>query len=638
MTATMNGNGSVGGAEFRMIALSRIRVREGFNPRGKRNPERVAQINASVEHEGLLMPMIVARDGEDYVLVAGEGRHDAAVQARQVEVPVIVREVDERTGGLEIAMAENLAREDFDPVAEARGFGDLRTAGWTVKRIADYFRPLSQKHIKGRLQILELDEQLHPQIADGSIPLKAVPALAKLAHIHRALPLSVAERVGVSKRSWGEPLSWADVERDPIGALIFAAADDDDALPSDVYIVSDSYPVSRFKLTEKAQKDLNAYAKLLNISDPLAQEITFRISDLEQAKGLRAVFANEYDSAHIVVGQDVADQLACDRIAESLKATRQMVRRRREMQQAARDSADAQGPPTTEAPSAEDEAAIEEQERVAAEEEEQRRERERVEQERRRQEVEAHNVRLGHEVFKNLSRLRVDADVLKVLASVPFGQMLDVLAGAGMRYGYPGWPIEPETDSKSSKRTYLTTDEAGERAATWLAQAKAPAEVAGRLVSLLAMARYAQQPPMEPQRSFSWDADKRLPWGEQLLDLIDRICKERLPANLTKEARRELAQHRAAMKRLNGVEERIAKMGADARAKAVDDARLVYGFGTRRFRIEALVRDTPLPASKSKPDAPVDVPAETSTEPTDDAPPDQSDGAVDENEPVAQAA
>jgi ParB/RepB/Spo0J family partition protein len=672
MTATMNGNGSVAGAQFRMVALSRIRVREGFNPRGERDPERVAQMNTSVGQEGILEPIIVAPDGEDYVLVAGEGRFNAAVEASQVEVPVIVREVDERTGGLEIAMAENLAREQLDAVSEARGFGGLRKAGWSVKQIADYFKPMKQKHVKGRLDILELDEQLHPQIADGTIPLGAVPALVKLVRIHRELPVALAGRVGVAKRSWGgEPLSWADVTRDPIGSLIFAFGDDQEGLPSDVYLVGESYPVSRFTLTEKAQKDLTARAKLLDIEDPQAERVYFRTSEVEQAKALGAVFSNEYDSAHIIVGQDVADQIVCDRIAESLKATRQMIRQRRQIEKA-QQAAAAQGPPATVAPSAEDEAAIEEQERAAAAEELEReriqREQERIERERQREEAEGFNVQLGHAVFKHLSRLRIDADVLKLLASVEFAQGLPELAARGMRYGYPGWPIEPETDSKEGKRTYLSVADAGERASEWLAQAKSAPEIAGRLVSLLAMARYAKEKPLDISRRswFRWEDDELLPWGGELLDMIDRLCKDRLPANLTKPARRELAQLRAATKRLERVEERIARMNADARAKVVEDARLVYGMGGHRYRIEALVRDTPLPepqpqpeqreaAGKGSPEASSQDDATTSTEPSDadtDAPAESSttddDHDVDAEvvdlesakkpEPVAQAA
>lgn len=670
MTATNNGNGKVAGAEFRTIALSRIRVRPGFNPRGERDPERVAQMNASLAHEGMLQPMIVARDGEDYVVVAGEGRYDAAIEARQVEVPVIVRDVDERTGGLEIAMMENLAREQFDPVADARGFGGLRKAGWSVKQIADYFRPMKQSHVKGRLQILELDEQLHPDIASGAIALKAVPALVKLARIHRDLPVAVASRVGVAKRSWGEPLSWADVEKDPVGSLIFAFGDDKTGLPSDVYLVGDAYPVSRFTLTEKAEKDLQAYAKLREVADPLALELRFRVSDVEHAKALGAAYSNEHDSAHIIVGQDVADQLACDQIAESLKATRQEIRRRRQMEKAARDAhaaAAAQGPPTTQALSAEDQARVEEQERAEAAAEEERQERERLEREQQREEAEGFNVQLGHAVFKHFARLRVDADVLKLLASVEFAQVLPEIVARGMRYGYPGWPIEPKTHSKDGKRTYLSIADAGKRASEWLAQAKSAPEVAGRLVSIVVMARYAQQQPLgvSPPSFFRFDDDELLPWGGELLDMVDRLCKDRLPANLTKAARRELAAQRAeerrlereqaqATKRLDGIEERIAAMGADERQQAIDDARLVYGYGGQRYRIENLVRTTPLP----KPEAQVEAEAAESEPPTSgeqvddhaapELPQSEADGqaeqpaddadAAEEPEPVAHAA
>ena len=82
----------------------------------------------------MLEPVLVTpnEDG-DYDLVAGEGRFLAALEAGCIEVPAAVRSVDPETGGLELAMIENLVREELSPVDEAYGYQRLIDAGLTPR-------------------------------------------------------------------------------------------------------------------------------------------------------------------------------------------------------------------------------------------------------------------------------------------------------------------------------------------------------------------------------------------------------------------------------------------------------------------------------------------------------------------------
>ena len=198
---TSNGNGAVG--ELRRVALSRIQVQPDFNPRTARDAKKFAQLVASVREEGVLQPLLVSDDGDGgFRLIAGEGRYLAAGEAGVVEVPVLVRDVDERTGGLELALAENLSREDLDPVQEARAFQRLKDAGYTKKGIAERLG-VSQKLVGDRLAILDIPAQLHGKIADGSIPPSAVKTLVALARIHPGLPGVVAARVTTPRPAVG---------------------------------------------------------------------------------------------------------------------------------------------------------------------------------------------------------------------------------------------------------------------------------------------------------------------------------------------------------------------------------------------------------------------------------------------------
>jgi hypothetical protein len=97
---------------LRMIPLDAIDVVEGFNPRDARDAEDFAQLVATVREYGVLQPVLVApaEDGR-FRLIAGEGRYRAAIEAGDKEIPVRVRPVDDETGGVELALIENLVRE-----------------------------------------------------------------------------------------------------------------------------------------------------------------------------------------------------------------------------------------------------------------------------------------------------------------------------------------------------------------------------------------------------------------------------------------------------------------------------------------------------------------------------------------------
>jgi ParB family transcriptional regulator, chromosome partitioning protein len=87
-------------------------------------------LTASVRAHGVLVPHVVADEGEGRSrLIAGDRRQRAAADAGLEEVPVVVRAPDQRTRGRDIALVENMAREDLDPVEEAKAFGRLVDPG-----------------------------------------------------------------------------------------------------------------------------------------------------------------------------------------------------------------------------------------------------------------------------------------------------------------------------------------------------------------------------------------------------------------------------------------------------------------------------------------------------------------------------
>src|SRR6185369_5236361 len=86
--------------------------------------EALRELADSINQQCIVQPLIVRPHGEDYEFIAGERRWRAAKMLGLAEAPVIVRQADDRTV-LELALIENLQREDLNPIEEARGYSQL---------------------------------------------------------------------------------------------------------------------------------------------------------------------------------------------------------------------------------------------------------------------------------------------------------------------------------------------------------------------------------------------------------------------------------------------------------------------------------------------------------------------------------
>jgi ParB/RepB/Spo0J family partition protein len=542
--------------EARTVALSAIDVNEQFNPRDDAENAAIERLADSMRQHGPLVPLIVSPNGENsYRLVAGERRYRAAQVAGLDEVPVVVRDTDDNSGGLALALIENIAREALNPVEEARGFKRLMDEdGLTRKGVAEVLS-IAPKRVTERLAILEVPEELHPRIAAGDIPPSVIKALAALARIHPQLPAAAVAHVDHQppEVGWEAPVEWSDVVDDPI-YVVAGGYDDERALPAGVYVAGGSYAVECFALSEKANQDVAKYAELLNVEPPQVL-VTLGREAVEEAAKLGAYHASKEGHTGLIVGQEVADQLAGDRIRAALKSER---KRQRELKRFMRESGgEVRGEGADEPAPSEDEA-----------------KRQRREQRQRdaeaRTEATAYNHELGAACVKHLARLRVDELVVKLVACVDVQGELDKIAMRGARYGFPGWTEEVEQKNGRRKVVYRDLGECREAARSFLEGAKTAAEVAGRLVALIAMARYAREEAVAQSNRAFYAIEVRdyyghgLPWSREVVDIIDAICAERLPDPLTKEARHAKAKERR---------ERIrAEREERKRQRLVDDA------------------------------------------------------------------
>lgn len=93
-------------------------------PRRYFDPDKQAQLVKSVKEHGILEPLLVRPSGSNYELVAGERRYRAAQEVGLQEIPVVIRDFDDRQA-LQVALIENLQREDLNPVEETEGVLEL---------------------------------------------------------------------------------------------------------------------------------------------------------------------------------------------------------------------------------------------------------------------------------------------------------------------------------------------------------------------------------------------------------------------------------------------------------------------------------------------------------------------------------
>lgn len=165
-------------ATVTMVPLAKIKPRPDFNPRREFADEQMAELVESVKRHGIITPLTLAREGDGFVIVAGERRYRAAKQAKLKEVPAQVREGD--GDALVLAVAENVIRADLNPVEEARAYERLVAEQGDAARVARLVGR-SQKLIADRLALLRLSDEARALLAARRVPLACAPALIQIA-------------------------------------------------------------------------------------------------------------------------------------------------------------------------------------------------------------------------------------------------------------------------------------------------------------------------------------------------------------------------------------------------------------------------------------------------------------------------
>lgn len=144
-------------------------ARSPKNPRRYFDEAELQDLAGSIRQHGIVQPVVVRTTSSDrYEIIAGERRWRAAQLAGLVEIPVIVRDVDDRTA-LELAIVENVQRADLNPLEEALGYEQLIAEhGYTQNDLGEIIGK-SRSHVANSLRLLKLPDPVRDMLADGSL-------------------------------------------------------------------------------------------------------------------------------------------------------------------------------------------------------------------------------------------------------------------------------------------------------------------------------------------------------------------------------------------------------------------------------------------------------------------------------------
>jgi ParB family chromosome partitioning protein len=149
------------------VPLARIRPCP-LQPRKDFSVDTLRELADSINEQGIVQPLIVRPHGDDYELIAGERRWRAAQMLGLAEAPVIVRQADDRTV-LELALIENLQREDLNPIEEARGYSQLIEQFQLKQEEAAAKVGKSRAVVANALRLLKLAPDLQVYVRDGRL-------------------------------------------------------------------------------------------------------------------------------------------------------------------------------------------------------------------------------------------------------------------------------------------------------------------------------------------------------------------------------------------------------------------------------------------------------------------------------------
>lgn len=164
-------------------------------PRQKFDDDKIEALAESIKEHGVIQPIIVVRNGKRYKIVAGERRWRAAKKAGLKEIPVVVREYSDLQVA-QIALIENLQRENLNPIEEALGYQTLMSSFDMTQEEVSSKIGKSRSAIANSIRLLSLDESIRSKLISGEISSGHARALLSIedSEIRNAVLESIIEK------------------------------------------------------------------------------------------------------------------------------------------------------------------------------------------------------------------------------------------------------------------------------------------------------------------------------------------------------------------------------------------------------------------------------------------------------------
>jgi ParB family chromosome partitioning protein len=150
-----------------------------FQPRRSFDEAKIEELAASIRNQGIIQPLVVRPKSDGFELIAGERRWRAAMKAGLSRVPVVVRDASDHEA-LQLALVENLQREDLNPIEEAAGYRRLQEEfHWSQEEMAEKVGK-SRPAIANSLRLLALPAEVQQEVTGGNLPAGQARALLGL--------------------------------------------------------------------------------------------------------------------------------------------------------------------------------------------------------------------------------------------------------------------------------------------------------------------------------------------------------------------------------------------------------------------------------------------------------------------------
>lgn len=150
-----------------------------FQPRIKFNETSITELAESIKEHGVIQPIVVRPLGDRYEIIAGERRYKASVLAGKETIPAIVTELNDKDSA-EVALIENVQRQDLTPIEEAISYKKILDMGYlTQEELAEKLGK-TQSTVANKLRLLNLDEEVQEALLETKISERHARSLLKL--------------------------------------------------------------------------------------------------------------------------------------------------------------------------------------------------------------------------------------------------------------------------------------------------------------------------------------------------------------------------------------------------------------------------------------------------------------------------